>query len=297
MTLDELGILCGTDKSSLRKAYLSHYERLFAPLRDTAFNLIEIGAYNGVSLRTWAEYFPRAFIVGIDIEPNAAKLAEDRIAVRIGSQADAQFLTGVAAEFPPLIVVDDGSHQADHQIASFACLFPKLRPGGCYVCEDLTAIRTPRFLGASPTPAAEYFARVAKSDMERAQTDSEAVGAARLDVFPGAIAIWKAEAPNPLSGIEQKADLAARSARPEALLHLADYLIRRGSGAAAVEAARRAIDRLPQNLWSHATLARALSKAGDKPAAIAAAQEAVKLRPDQPFFAELLKNVLVRTRL
>src|SRR5690348_13493597 len=138
MTLDELGILCGTDKSSLRKAYLSHYERLFAPLRDTAFNLIEIGAYNGVSLRTWAEYFPRAFIVGIDIEPNAAKLAEDRIAVRIGSQADAQFLTGVAAEFPPLIVVDDGSHQADHQIASFACLFPKLRPGGCYVCEDLT---------------------------------------------------------------------------------------------------------------------------------------------------------------
>src|SRR5690348_17272762 len=59
MTLDELGILCGTDKSSLRKAYLSHYERLFAPLRDTAFNLIEIGAYNGASLRTWAEYLDR----------------------------------------------------------------------------------------------------------------------------------------------------------------------------------------------------------------------------------------------
>src|SRR5438270_4515151 len=128
MTLDEIGILCGTDKSSLRQGYLSHYERLFAHLRDTAFNLIEIGAYNGASLRTWAEYFPRAFIVGIDIEPSAAKLAEDRIAVRIGSQADAQFLTGVATEFPPLIVIDDGSHRADHQIASFACLFPALRP-------------------------------------------------------------------------------------------------------------------------------------------------------------------------
>lgn len=291
MTLDEIGILCGTDKSSLRQGYLSHYERLFAHLRDTAFNLIEIGAYNGASLRTWAEYFPRAFIVGIDIEPSAAKLAEDRIAVRIGSQADAQFLTGVATEFPPLIVIDDGSHQADHQIASFACLFPTLRPGGCYVCEDLTAIRTPRFLGASPIPAAEYFARIATSVMARAQADSEAVGAARLDVFPGAIAIWKAEAADPLSGIEKKADLAERAARPEALLHLADYLIRHGNGAAAVEAARRAVDRLPQNPWSHATLARALSKAGDKPAAIAAARQAVELRPDQPFFAELLQTL------
>jgi hypothetical protein len=64
LSLDDIGILCGTDKSSLRQNYLCHYERLLNHLRDAAFNLVEIGVHNGASLRTWARYFVRAQIVG-----------------------------------------------------------------------------------------------------------------------------------------------------------------------------------------------------------------------------------------
>jgi len=35
------------------------------------------------------------------------------------------------------IVIDDGSHVAEHQLASFKTLFPLLFNGGVYVCEDL----------------------------------------------------------------------------------------------------------------------------------------------------------------
>ncbi|HET7375323.1 MAG TPA: hypothetical protein VFK30_01370, partial [Anaerolineae bacterium] len=35
------------------------------------------------------------------------------------------------------IVIDDGSHLADHQIVSFEELLPHLRAGGVYCCEDI----------------------------------------------------------------------------------------------------------------------------------------------------------------
>jgi len=59
------------------------------------------------------------------------------VTIRIGSQEDPGFLHGVAAEFPPTIVIDDGSHVAHHMIASFQALFPALQPGGVYIFEDL----------------------------------------------------------------------------------------------------------------------------------------------------------------
>jgi len=54
---------------------------------------------------------------------------------RIGSQADPEFLASVVAEMD--IVIDDGSHVASHQLASFKALFPALSFGGVYICEDL----------------------------------------------------------------------------------------------------------------------------------------------------------------
>ncbi len=63
-TLDALGLKHRTDKASSGHDYLTFFDSFFAPLRDQPITLLEIGVFNGASLRTWEEYFPRGKIVG-----------------------------------------------------------------------------------------------------------------------------------------------------------------------------------------------------------------------------------------
>jgi hypothetical protein len=102
------------------------------------------------SLELWREYFgASATIFGIDIDPRCAALVDPPNQVRIGSQADTAFLKKVVSEMGGVdIVLDDGSHIAQHQRASFETLFPLLNDGGLYVIEDLhTAYWPGRFQG------------------------------------------------------------------------------------------------------------------------------------------------------
>ena len=146
--LDATGILHGLDKSSLRGGgayrgsipcswdYLRHYESLFHEFKHADFNFIEIGVMGGSSISVWLEYFSRATIVGVDIQPDCAVFSRGRAIVEIGSQDDADFLYSVADRYPPHIVIDDGSHFAAHIIKSFEILFPRVAPGGLYIVED-----------------------------------------------------------------------------------------------------------------------------------------------------------------
>jgi len=138
--LDAIGAIMGTDKSSSVSwgwDYLRHYEELLSKWRHSQVNLIEIGIANGSSLAVWERFFDRATIVGIDVNPDCQRFGQGRVFVRIGSQDDPGFLHKVATEFPPDIVIDDGSHIAHHMISAFEVLFPALQPGGIYIFEDL----------------------------------------------------------------------------------------------------------------------------------------------------------------
>lgn len=119
--------------------HLPVYERYFAPLRNTDVHMLEIGVFKGGSLEMWRKYFgPEATIFGIDIDPECAKLVDAPNQVRIGSQDDPAFLNSVVSEMGRLdVVLDDGSHFADHQLASFQALWPLLEDGGLYIIEDM----------------------------------------------------------------------------------------------------------------------------------------------------------------
>lgn len=136
-TLDEIGISTGTDKCSLKHDYLRHYEAAFAPYRGQRINFLEIGILGGSSLRMWEKFFSRARIVGIDINKRCLDYKTKRTEVEIGSQADLSFLDEIATKYPPTIVIDDGSHRADHVRITFEALFPRLLPGGIYAIEDV----------------------------------------------------------------------------------------------------------------------------------------------------------------
>jgi SAM-dependent methyltransferase len=101
--------------------------------------ILEIGVQHGGSLQMWRRFFgPKATIFGIDIDPTCKRFEEDGCQIRIGDQSSATFLASVIAEMGGVdIVIDDGSHIASHQVASFKALFPVLAPGGIYICEDL----------------------------------------------------------------------------------------------------------------------------------------------------------------
>ena len=79
-----------------------------------------------------------AVLFGIDIDPGCASLDGQAEKVCIGSQADSAFLASVVAEMGGLdLVLDDGSHQMRHIMASLQALFPRLAVGGIYMIEDL----------------------------------------------------------------------------------------------------------------------------------------------------------------
>jgi cephalosporin hydroxylase len=143
-TLQEIGKKHGTDKhndvhSYGGETYLNIYHRYMNELRDKPLKVLEIGVKDGNSHRMWREYFPKATIYGIDIDPRCKQYESDRIRVFIGSQSDPSTIDvavkHAGGQFD--IILDDGSHVNELTLKSFHLLFPALRDGGLYIIEDL----------------------------------------------------------------------------------------------------------------------------------------------------------------
>jgi len=137
--LDELALKYGTDKSSKWHNYTARYYREFKHLCDKEIRILEIGVYEGASLRTWEEFFPKAKIFAIDSYIACTRYASERSSIFIGDQADPIFLNSVVKQTGGNwdLILDDGGHTMVQQITSFKKLFPHLNSGGIYVIEDL----------------------------------------------------------------------------------------------------------------------------------------------------------------
>jgi hypothetical protein len=162
-SLTDLANKHGTDKGTAGPSegwgahnYTDVYEPYFEQLRQKPISILEVGlgvtgekwptriahgknAEGGASLKTWYEYFPNAKIYGADI--NAAPyLDNDRIKTFVVDQGNVEDLQAFAkavdhTEFD--IIIDDGSHRADHQQITLGFLFKMLKSGGLYFVEDL----------------------------------------------------------------------------------------------------------------------------------------------------------------
>ena len=119
--------------------YFEVYDRHLARFRGRDVRIVEFGVSHGGSLQTWRHYLGRrAHIVGVDIDPGCAGLAEPGIDIVIGDQEDRAFLGALAVRWPRIdVVIDDGGHTMAQQIATFDVLFPHLHADGVYLCEDL----------------------------------------------------------------------------------------------------------------------------------------------------------------
>jgi len=138
MTLDKLAEKYNTDKGPNDHLYTKRYSMYLEQFRDVEFNLLEIGVYDGASVKMWKEYFPKATIVAIDIDPRCKEFEEDRVHVHIGDQTDIEFLNSVVKQYGHFeVILDDGGHSWKQQIVSYETLFPRLTSGGLYFLEDM----------------------------------------------------------------------------------------------------------------------------------------------------------------
>lgn len=137
MTLDELAIKYGTDKSSRGHSYTQYYDMILSPIRKQSVKLLEIGIDKGASLLMWRDYFENGEIHGIDIRGDYEYL--NGVTTHIVDQSKVGELILFGEQYPDYfkVICDDGSHQSDDMILSFHTLFPYLKSGGFYIIEDL----------------------------------------------------------------------------------------------------------------------------------------------------------------
>lgn len=144
-------IFFANDKEAVFKwlHYLPIYDRILGKYAGQPIRFLEIGVFRGGSMNLWREFFgQQATIFGVDIDPACAAFDGISGQVRIGSQDDPAFLRRVVEEMGGVdVVLDDGSHVASHQRASFDALFPLLSDGGLYLIEDLHTAYWPSYEG------------------------------------------------------------------------------------------------------------------------------------------------------
>jgi SAM-dependent methyltransferase len=116
------------------------HERYFHHLADQPVSLLELGVHLGASLKTFATYFTKGRIVGIDATDRTVDFSDfPSIAFRVCDQRDGPRLAAICAELAPDgfdIIIDDASHIGLWSLAAYRVLFDHLKPGGFYVVED-----------------------------------------------------------------------------------------------------------------------------------------------------------------
>lgn len=95
--------------------------------------------YNvGNSLRAWRDYLEEANVYGIEIDENVI-FNEERINTFCSDSTDFETVTKIMEKIGKKmdIIIDDGLHTANSNLATLDILFPYLKKGGTYIIEDI----------------------------------------------------------------------------------------------------------------------------------------------------------------
>ena len=142
--LTEIANAHGTDKGTVAgeaHGFTEFYEPYWSKYKGKEnLTVLEIGIQSGYSLETIEEFFEgKAQVYGIDINDNyhptkpnihayvCDQSSEEKIAEFLGKIGNIKFD----------IVIDDGSHQFNHQMTSLYAFRNSVKPGGIYILEDL----------------------------------------------------------------------------------------------------------------------------------------------------------------
>lgn len=136
------------DKGTTHDYITGVYEALLSPYRMTAKRFLELGIFDGWSLRMWEAYWgPQCEVHGVDCcEQPHGGAADLRPMIAEGTHnihifdatcagVDAEILDKPENWFD--VIIEDCSHDLDQQLQLWSVWSRRLAPGGLYIIEDL----------------------------------------------------------------------------------------------------------------------------------------------------------------
>jgi fibrillarin-like rRNA methylase len=137
ITLEQINQKYNTDKGG-KHCYLNeYYQPKFSSLKNSARKILEIGVYEGASIKLWKDYFTKAKIYALEIlQKRVGMFADDpSVELIIGSSTDPSAYQNIPTDLD--IIIDDGSHKPIDQYNTFLIAHKHLKNGGLYVIEDV----------------------------------------------------------------------------------------------------------------------------------------------------------------
>lgn len=130
----------GTDKAGPKSYVPCFYEPLLSNWQRGGRRVLEIGVRSGASLVLWSEFFgPSAEIVGLDNRSDPVQEMHPAMRGRncrlVETDAYVAVPQSVTGQFD--LIIDDGPHSIESQVAAVQNYLPILRQQGVLVVEDL----------------------------------------------------------------------------------------------------------------------------------------------------------------
>lgn len=130
------GSATDSDKSYWHR-FSEFYDRVL-PIGDVK-NILEFGIFQGDSIRWLRGVYPDARIFGFDILPTQGSWPRgDLITYLQGDQGDLSAMRALVASCNVVfdLVIEDGSHEPDHQRDAFLATLPHMASGSLFILED-----------------------------------------------------------------------------------------------------------------------------------------------------------------
>jgi hypothetical protein len=118
--------------------YFPIYDELLLKFVGLPITFLEIGILDGGSLFMWRDFLGKdARIIGVDLNPEAAKWREHGFEIFIGDQSNPDFWKDLYDELGEIdILLDDGGHRNDQQMVTVQCSLENICDGGMIIVED-----------------------------------------------------------------------------------------------------------------------------------------------------------------
>lgn len=130
-----------TDKNTLH-SYIPTYELLFSQKKISATSILEVGINLGGSIKLWNDYFCNAEIYGIDqknMDENIINLTNEK-RIKLLLNKDAYNINENEFDIKFDVMIDDGSHDLEHQIYFLQKYLHFLKDDGIFIIEDVQNI-------------------------------------------------------------------------------------------------------------------------------------------------------------
>lgn len=155
------------------QALLDFYHGLSLPQYPV---VVELGVQYGGSLALWQSLWPKAFVVGVDINPDSVWPTGT---IRVLADQTDPLLPGLINFNYYDLVIDDASHLSKNSEVTFNRLWSKVSYGGIYVIEDWNVwVSNPTFYGQPDSVLSTIASCISGTP-------------GHMEVYSDYIAIWK----------------------------------------------------------------------------------------------------------